>query len=861
MINYLCLDIHKKGFGAVKDKLTEQSYRHDSLTGLPNMSYFFELAESGRETLSARGGHPALLYFDLCGMKYYNHKYGFAEGDNLLRSFADLLSRTFGEENCGHIGADHFTVIADETGIEEKLNILFQEWLDMSTNSHLPVFVGICPQWTDVLPVANAYDRAKIACDALRGTYSSCFNYHSSELVDEIKKQQYILDNFNRALSEKWIKVYYQPIMRAINSRICDDEALARWDDPVKGVLAPIDFIPHLEDAGLIYKLDLYVLEQVLDDMKTQEAEGLYIVPHSINLSRSDFDSCDIVEEITKRVDASGISRNNISIELTESVIGSDFDFMKTQVKRFRELGFQVWMDDFGSGYSSMDVLQSIRFDLIKFDMNFMRKLDENDAGRIILKELMKMATSLGVDTICEGVETEEQARFLQEIGCSKLQGYYFSEPIPFGESLKWHKDHQYDGYENPVESSYYESICSVNLFDLGVIAQDVEESIENAFSTLPMGIIEIQGDSTRFLRTNQSYRDFFKRFFDIDISTLGPEFVPYDADFMYNFVKKCCEQGERSFFDEKMSDGSVIHSFARRLSSNPVNGNDAVAVAVLSISKPDEGTTYVDIARALAADYYCMYVVDLDTEQYIEYSSPVGGQAMAMEQHGEDFFEASMKASYRVYEEDREEFFSLFNKKQIIEILDEQGVFTTTYRLMDTGRPVWVNMKITRLQPSKNKIIIGVSDIDSQMKQKEHHEELRKEQAALVRVMALADGYLGLYTIDPETDHYIEFTSSEDYAKLGAPKEGEDFFRQLIDNVSRYLHIDDQNEFVNHFSREAVMNAIDEKGFFSMRYRIMMEGEPRPVMLRIAPFTEGGKTKLLVGIRRWIERRSAPSL
>ncbi len=170
-------------------------------------------------------------------------------------------------------------------------------------------------------------------------------------------------------------------------------------------------------------------------------------MPHSINLSRSDFDMCDIVEEVRRRVDDSGLPRNIITIEITESAIGSDFDFMKQEIARFQQLGFPVWMDDFGSGYSSLDVLQSIKFDLIKFDMIFMKKLDDGESGKIVLSELMRMATSLGVDTVCEGVETKEQQRFLQEIGCSKLQGYYYTKPIPLESIL--------ERYEKGIQIGY----------------------------------------------------------------------------------------------------------------------------------------------------------------------------------------------------------------------------------------------------------------------------------------------------------------------------------------------------------------------------------------------------------------------
>jgi PAS domain S-box-containing protein len=221
--------------------------------------------------------------------------------------------------------------------------------------------------------------------------------------------------------------------------------------------------------------------------------------------------------------------------------------------------------------------------------MGFMQRLDENGDGRIILTELMKMALALGIDTICEGVETEDQVRFLQEIGCSRLQGYFFSKPKPFLEAIKYHRMHKQEGYENPEESAYYELVGSVNLYDVGVIASDEKSSLKNTYNTLPMCIIEVRGDSTRFVRANQSYRDFFMRFFGLDLSKLGPEFVKYNNAFMENVVRTCCEQGVRTFYDEKMADGSVVHSFARRIGINAVTGTTAIAIAVLSIREPNE--------------------------------------------------------------------------------------------------------------------------------------------------------------------------------------------------------------------------------------------------------------------------------
>ena len=681
---------------------------YDSLTGLQNLYGFFSRCDEMKKQLISKGRPCALLYFDLNGMKDYNQKYGFAEGDLLLKAFSDHLARLFEKKNCCRSGADRFAAVAETDKLEDKLNHFFREVKQME--KHLPVRVGIYSMEMEDVSSGSAYDRAKIACDMLPLSNESGFCHYSADIRDMIEKRRYIQTNLDRAISEKWIQIYYQPIVRAINRKICDEEALARWVDPEKGLISPAELIPHLESSGLIYKLDLYVLEQVLEKIRRQRESGMNVVPVSINLSRSDFDACDIVEEIRRRVDESGEARSMITIEITESMIGSDFNYMKGKVDRFRELGFPVWMDDFGSGYSSLDVLQSIRFDLIKFDMSFMKKLDEGKEGKIILTDLMRMAVSLGVDTICEGVETEEQVRFLQEIGCSKLQGFYFFRPIPYEQILERFEEGRRIDVEDPAAAGYFETIGRINLNDLDVIGSLDRYSLQSTFTSIPMGIIEIKGDTARFARSNRPYCDFIKRYFGIDILESSQTFVRYGAGFMKNTVKKCKEHGSRAFYDEKMPDGSVIHSFARMIGTNPVSGEIAIAVAVLSITDPSEEESYADIVRALAADYYNIYVVDLDTDKFIEYASPEGQDDLAVERHGTDFFEAvKQDAEKRIYEGDREEFLNWFTRENIANGLETQGRISTAYRLIDTGTPVPVTLKIMRLQGT-NRIILGVS-------------------------------------------------------------------------------------------------------------------------------------------------------
>ena len=845
-------ELNRRLSDALHENSIVKASQYDYLTGLPSMSYFFELAETGKARIWEKGGTPVLMYMDFSGMKFYNARHGFVEGDKLLQSFAKILANLFGNERCCRISADHFAVLAEEKGLDGKLQEMLHACQEMNGGKTLPLHVGVYVEQAVCVHTSIACDRAKLACRALSGRYETAVRYYSQELSEDAVKKQYFVENFDRALAEKWIQVYLQPIVRSVNERVCDVEALARWIDPEKGVLSPADFIPALEDAGLIYKLDLYMIDRVVECILAQKAAGFTIVPHSVNLSRSDFVSCDIVEEVRKRMDAAGIDHALITIEITESTIGSDLEFMKEQVERFRALGFPVWMDDFGSGYSSMDVLQSIRFDLIKFDMSFMRKLNEGEAGKIILTELMKMATSLGLDTVCEGVETEEQVHFLQEIGCSKLQGFYYSKPIPFEAILEMHKRKTLIANENPEESDYYESISRVNLYGLGVIAGEEESRFHNVFNTLPIAILETKDGKVRYIRSNRSYQEFIKRFYNYDILEKPVFFGEADMIYGENFfsvVKQCCRQGNSAFFDERMPDGSVVHSFARRVSSNPVTGIVAVAIAILSITEPDESASYADIARALAADYYNIFVIDLDTNDYIEYSSQVGGEEMSLERHGEDFFtSARHDAMTRIYEEDREPFLTLFTKEKVLRDIDAQGVFTTTYRLIDTDTPVYVNMKITRMHGG-NRLILGVSNVDAQMKQQEEEKKLRQEKVSLGRIAALSPNYIVLYIIDPETNRYVQYNPSNEFASLDLANQGEDFFADVELDAPKAIAPEDMERHLRTLKKENMLREIEKNGSFVYNYRFLLGGKYVPATLRAAMVEENDGKKIILGV------------
>ncbi|MGX8703082.1 MAG: EAL domain-containing protein, partial [bacterium] len=845
-----CLALSQSLSNALHENSIVKASQYDYLTGLPSMTYFFELAETGKMKTREKGRTPVLMYLDFRGMKFYNSKYGFAEGDRLLQAFAKILAEIFGNEHSCRIGSDHFAVQTEKEGLDEKIQQMFLECREMNGRKTLPVHVGIYVSQGERIHTSVACDRAKLACSALSGRYEMAVNYYSAELSEDVERKQYIIENIDRALSENWIQVYLQPIIRAVNVRVCDMEALARWIDPVKGFLSPADFIPALEDAGLIYKLDLYMVDRVLGLIKAQQDAGFEPVPHSINLSRSDFDTCDIVEEIRRRVDEAGIARDKLTIEITESIIGSDFEFMKGEVERFRKLGFPVWMDDFGSGYSSLDVLQSIKFDLIKFDMSFMRRFDEGENGRIILTELMRMATSLGLDTVCEGVETRRQFHFLQEIGCSKLQGYYFSKPLSLEDVWKMQKSNKLFTRENPDESEYYTSISQVSLYDLGASGSE-ENGLRHTFSTMPIAILEVNKDRAQYVRSNGPYRYFAKRFFNFPIidepmDLKGPEFAKLEN--FVSAVKECAKNGYRVFFEETVMDGSTFHFFARRVHCNPVTQSAAIVIAVLSISEPDE-TSYADIARALATDYNNIFVIDLDTEDYIEYLSRSGGEELSLERRGEDFFEAAKGlAKERIYEEDRESFLASFTKEKVLQDLDSQGIYTAIYRRIESGTPLYVNLKITRMRGG-NRIILGVSVIDSLVKEQAEKKKLRQEKASLERIAALAPNYLVLYTVDPDTGHYVQYNPSNEFARLGLAKEGEDFFRDVKLDAAKAIAPEDVKRHLSVLTKRNMLRVIAKYGSFVHKYRLMLDGKLVPAMLRATLADGHDRKQIILGV------------
>ncbi len=321
--------------------------------------------------------------------------------------------------------------------------------------------------------------------------------------LEMTEMDRYVLDHFDLAMERGYLRVYCQPVVRALTRRICGLEALARWQDPEKGLLTPDKFIGVLEAHGRIHELDGYIVRQVCERFHTLVELGIF-VPISINLSRRDYELCDIFAVVEHAAEANRVPRSHLCIEITESALNQNEHRMLDYIERFRAAGYPVWMDDFGSGYSTLNLLKDFQFDELKIDMQFLS--DFHDRSKLILASIINMAKRIGIHTLTEGVETEEEFAFLRNIGCEKLQGSLFGVPVPIFDCPDYARERGLE-WERPVLRGYYEELGRVNVLSPDPFGGDTASPGDGRdMSSIPMALIEVEGQEARCLFANQAF-------------------------------------------------------------------------------------------------------------------------------------------------------------------------------------------------------------------------------------------------------------------------------------------------------------------------------------------------------------------
>ena len=412
----------------------------DELTGLFHKEFFFEY---GKRLDMQNDNMPMdAMVIDINRFHIVNELYGREYGNDVLKKIGDgihdLVKETGGlacrfDSNGFYIYIPH----------GHDLNKIISDGLDKINaslvDSNISIRMGVFEDDGNGLNMEQRFDRARLACNKLRHSYTTCFDFYNEELHSKELHEERLINDMEKALAEKQFKVFYQPKYNITGDKpvLSSAEALIRWFHPEFGMVSPGEFIPLFEDNGLIQKLDRFVWTEAASQIKRWNDEyGIYL-PVSVNVSRVDIFNPMLGCILTDLVNINGFTPEKLLLEITESAYTDSSQEIIDTVKGLRNNGFKIEMDDFGSGYSSLNMLTSLPIDALKLDMKFIRNICENKKDSRLVEIMIQIARLLEVPVIAEGVETKEQMELLKSIGCNIIQGYYFSKPLPPEEFCK----------------------------------------------------------------------------------------------------------------------------------------------------------------------------------------------------------------------------------------------------------------------------------------------------------------------------------------------------------------------------------------------------------------------------------------
>lgn len=420
----------------------ELRYRadYDMLTGIYNKRKFFEVTRATINRNSSDG--YALLRMDIEKFQLVNSFFGSSAGDGLLCYIAEEIRRFAGDSDkisFGRIEADIFGICMPYPG-EEAL-VEFVKYMRMRLGQYVlefdvvPTFgIYVINDSERTMPVDRMYDRALLAAKQCKGNYINNYAFYTEDMQDGIVREQQIVNHMRKALANEEFVLYLQPKYSLQDNKLCGAEALVRWRKPSGEMISPGEFIPVFERNGFVIKLDYYVWDKTCALLAKWLSEGREPAPVSVNISRVSMYNPKLVECICGLTDKYEIPRKLLQLELTESAYTTNPKAIKETMERLQAEGFSILMDDFGSGYSSLNVLKDIAVDILKIDMKFLSDTEKPGRGENILASVVRMAKWLDLPVVAEGVERREQVDFLHSVGCEYVQGYYFARPMPVEE-------------------------------------------------------------------------------------------------------------------------------------------------------------------------------------------------------------------------------------------------------------------------------------------------------------------------------------------------------------------------------------------------------------------------------------------
>lgn len=405
---------------------------HDKLTMLYARSFFFEYASRIAQY------HPELhmdaVELNIEQFHTINDLNGYDFGDDVLRLIGDEI-RAFlaGSEGiASRIDADCFDIYCQHLDDHQELLDRLQDVVNAnSSNVNIRLRMGVYPWHEGVEPVLM-FDRARAACNAVRGNFQEPLRVYNEEMHERELLNQRLLNDLSTAIEERQFKVYYQPKydIQCDPPRLSSAEALVRWIHPELGMVSPGDFIPLFEGNGLISVVDSFVWEEAAKQVAAWRDEFGFTLPVSVNVSRADMFDPGLPDRLAFLIECYGLDFKDIKLEVTESAYTDNASAVLAVARRLRDKGFDIEMDDFGSGYSSLNMLSEMPIDVLKMDMRFVRDIETNETDLRLVSLMLDLASYLDVLVVAEGVETEGQLELLRERGCDLVQGYYFSRPV-----------------------------------------------------------------------------------------------------------------------------------------------------------------------------------------------------------------------------------------------------------------------------------------------------------------------------------------------------------------------------------------------------------------------------------------------
>jgi len=439
LVNYVAV-FHDISDLKLKDQELEYQYSHDALTELPNRTLAMDRLGVAISHAKREGGRVAVFSLDIDDFKRVNDSLGHAYGDLLLQAVAKRLAGVFrADDTVARVGGDEFLVTVehcdDERAIvdmaEEVLRSFEQPFFIKEHELHVTPSIGVALYPEDGDAPGVLVQNADLAMHLSKQRSRNSYNLFTQKMNERISRRIRLEQDMRDALRDRHFTVYFQPKVDLATETVCGMEALVRWEKPDGSIVSPADFIPLAEETGLIVPLGEFVLEASCRAMQVLDGMGCAGLKVSVNLSPEQFSQSDLVEMVEANLEKNGLPPARLELEITESTLMTDVESSIAKLDELVDRGISISIDDFGTGYSSLYYLKNFPIDVLKIDQSFVRDITTDDSDAQIVETIILMARNLGIGVVAEGVETREQLEVLKGFNCEKVQGFYYSKPLP----------------------------------------------------------------------------------------------------------------------------------------------------------------------------------------------------------------------------------------------------------------------------------------------------------------------------------------------------------------------------------------------------------------------------------------------